>query len=217
MAKKLLCLILAVVLSVSVLAACGDNSDNTDGSTKVTAEKATDASAQNNTNGVYVYADVDAMTAVEQEQADDFALQVVDKRIEKDYYTGETASLGGKDAIIFKIQNPTDKEMFRFKMLVFCTDENGKGTNLGMLNNLSSVVLGNEIKDVKYSNAVTYMSADSADLAANSSLEYAIRCDSSRINTVNIIVYSYIDESGKEFINPACKQWLEKTYEGMIY
>lgn len=219
MAKKLLSLILAMVLSVSVLAACGSNKNTeedttittlADGKTEVTTQAS--ATDTNDTgDDLYIYADIDALTDIE--KADDFALQVCDTRIETDIT--DTITLAGNDAIIARVQNLTEKEIYRFKMLVFCTDKEGKGTALGTLSNLSGVMTGIENENLKYSKAVYFMSTDSADLAANSIGEYMIQCDSSKIETVNVLVYSYIDSSGREFVNKNYTQWLANTYEGI--
>lgn len=218
MYKKLLCFLIIGVLSVSVLAACGAENNVEENPTVTTvADANTEVTTQiettdvSNNDNLYVYADTEALTAIE--QADDFSLQVSDTRIETD--VTDEVTLNGNDAIIARVQNLTDKEIFSFKMLVFGTDANGKGTSLGTLSNLSGVMTGIENDKLKYSNAVYFMSAESADLAANSSAEYMIQCDSSKIETVNILVYSYIDSSGREFVNENYTEWLGNTYEGI--
>jgi len=236
MCKKILCLLMVALLSVSVLAACGDDKDSdkkspitivADNEQKesttedTTASKAVEVIAPTTqpkteapANDNYIYADIDAMTAIE--DLDSFDIIVKEKSIVKGMYDDGAPGVDfdGEDGIAFELQNNTGTDVDDIVILVFCTDGNGKGTGLGSLTSASNIHFGSDDDTIKYSNHVQFMGTDDAELSAYNSKEYSIQCDAFGINKVNAIVYSYVDADGNTVYNQNCRDWLAKSYEG---
>lgn len=223
--KKIVVLLLAGLLMLT-FSACveserKDSSDNE--STTQTETQSKDQESSNVTESEEEETDesevVDTAALAKIEQADDFAIKIkAAKAVEGLFDNGSTViDLNGEDGVLLTIENSLDITVNEFAVLILCTDENGKGCDLGTLNltSPSTAIIDGQV--VSYSDYVKFMGTSEADLAPNNSKEFSLQCDLGKIKNVNAIIYSYTDADGNEIVNENYVDWMKNTVDIKVY
>jgi hypothetical protein len=114
----------------------------------------------------------------------------------------------GLDAVVLTFTNNTDVAITSVKVYFICTDINGKTVRPG---NFPGKVVVSE--DLSYSENLMEANWASLNVKPGTNLVAKFRCNFSRFENMNIIVYSYTDANGKEVINENAYNWLPLTLE----
>jgi hypothetical protein len=138
-------------------------------------------------------------------------------KVEGGYDNGSAVvDINGEDAVVIKLKNNTSSTIQKFTILVLFTDENRKGCKMGLFQDISnSYIIDGKV--VSYSNCVEVMGTESANLKSGTEEAYAVQCDMKCFENVNVIVYSYVDSTGKEIVNENYEEWLKNTSEIAVY
>lgn len=161
--------------------------------------------------------DLEALKTVE--NADTFELKVIQAKPMKGLFDNGSAvvDLNGEDGIVLAMANRGNNTIEEFTVLILCTDENGKGVDLGALVSSPDMLLGSDGTVMSYSQHVKVMGTDSAGLAPGTNEEFSIQCDLTNIANVNAMVYSYVNATGEEIVNENANAWLTNTLEVKAY
>jgi len=210
--KKFLSLLLVMLLCLS-FAACGGEGDEAESSSETQSDMSSQPTESDPAYEPSYSKKANLEKLKEIEEADDFEIEIASVEcIPGALRDGNTVSLDGDDAVVVTVKNNTDATVNELYVLILCTDKNGNGCSLGVLQGFTAPLIIDG-KVVRYSDEVKCMGSETANLGAGESKEFAIRCSLANIENVNIIAYSYTDSKGSEIINKNHEEWLKNTLE----
>lgn len=150
----------------------------------------------------YEVIDTEMLKAIE--ASDRFSVRVIKQEKVKNAL-GTGASVEGNDAFVFTVENESGKKITSVSLLVLATDKNGEGYNF----------LGNyvnpQLTDMRYSAAVRAVGFDIELKNGEVCDDFVLRCSFDAVENMNVIVYSYTDADGNEFVNAQSQLWLANT------
>lgn len=213
--KKIIAVGLVIVLAF-LMVACNANSEKNaaEGTEKNTVDvvESTEQASQEiettETEAKVSKVDLDALLAVEAK--DEFPISVQETVLVPGMYDDGTSlqDLNGEDGIGVVVKNNSGVTISEVEFLVLCT--NGKSQTVG-LGGLESPSFW--YGEYTFSKDVKYMGVNSLNFENGTEMKCGIQCRLGEIENVNIIVYKYIDNNGKEVINENVYNWLPLTLE----
>lgn len=199
--KKITVILCITALALSVVfCGCGNTNDETPSSettTNSTVEEIQTEKSEDEATASTPENPLDIEAIEEIEAKDTFEVKIADKSVVEDY--GITVSMAGNDALIFDIENNSDKTVTGFEIYLVGYDSNKEKVRVGM---------GATIHAEGQSRFVTVITpGEDTEIKPGEKLSIMTRCKAETFESVKAIVGSYTDSDGEVHNNPIADDW----------